>query len=129
VTELSPTQVALRELMILTKCYCDGEHPRLGHNCSFRPDVETLVGAVAAVLKICEADTVGDRAGHQVAYDIRRALLGLPQPVDESPPWREEGSEQCIPCPHGGTHGGEYCRACEQNTGEDEGEAYCRVHS
>lgn len=43
----SPVQVALRELMILTKCYCDGEHPRLGHNCSFRPDVVRVVAEVA----------------------------------------------------------------------------------
>jgi hypothetical protein len=113
--------------MILTKCYCDGEHPRLGHNCSFRPDVETLVAAVGAVLALCEES---ERAQHDyvAAVDVRRALLGLPP--DDDPPWDvAPGSEQCIPCPHGGVHDGEYCRACEQNTGEGEGEAYCRVHS
>lgn len=43
---------------------------------------------------------------------------------------REEPDDvdlQCHPCPHGGVHGGDYCRACEQNTGENEGEAYCRT--
>lgn len=126
----SPTQVALRELMILTKCYCDGEHPRLGHNCSFRPDVQTVVANVGAVLTRCnEAIADNDPRFPSTAADqIRRALLGLPP--DDDPPWDvAPGSERCIPCPHGGTHGGEYCSACEQNTGEDEGEAYCRVHS
>jgi hypothetical protein len=39
-----------------------------------------------------------------------------------------EVNEECYPCPHGGTHGSDYCRLCEQNTGEDEGPAYCREH-
>lgn len=93
-TELSPTQVALRELMMLTKCYCgnygEDPHPRLGHNCSFRRDVETLVGAVRRVLEMCEREKTREqpRAGHQVADEIRRALLGLP--AYDGPPWSDE---------------------------------------
>lgn len=90
----SPTQVALRELMILTKCYCDGDHPRLGHNCSFRPDVETVVANVGAALKLCEDELSGGGTGpwdhpSPLAEKVHAALLGLPQPVDESPPWDE----------------------------------------
>lgn len=86
-TELSPTQVALRELTMLTKCYCDGEHPRLGHNCSFRRDVETVVDNIGAVLRACnEAIAANDpRFPSAAADDIRRALLGLPG--YEDPPW------------------------------------------
>jgi hypothetical protein len=89
-TEPSPTQVALRELVMLTKCYCDGEHPRLGHNCSFRPDVMTLVTNIGAVLEICnEAIAANDpRFPADAADDIRRALLGLP--ADEGPPWNTD---------------------------------------
>lgn len=74
----APVPLALRELMILTKCYCDGEHPRLGHNCSFRRDVETVVAAVKQVLALCEREKTREqpRAGHQVAFDVRAALLG-----------------------------------------------------
>lgn len=88
-SELSPTQVALRELMILTRCYCDGEHPRLGHNCSFRRDVETVVAAVQRALDICDTaireSTLGEAAGYAVADDVRRAVLGLDP--DPGPPW------------------------------------------
>lgn len=70
----SPTQAALRELMILTKCYCDGEHPRLGHNCSFRPDVLTLVANISAALEACDTALVDGGSPEE----IRRALLGLP---------------------------------------------------
>lgn len=81
----APVPLALRELMILTKCYCDGEHPRLGHNCSFRRDVETVVAAVQSVLAMCnEAIPENDpRFPADTADNIRRALLGLP-------PWRDE---------------------------------------
>lgn len=84
-SELSPTQVALRELMILTRCYCDGEHPRLGHNCSFRRDVETVVANVGDVLSLCnEAIAANDpRFPADAADNVRRALLGLP-------PWTED---------------------------------------
>lgn len=87
----SPTQVALRELMILTKCYCgnygEDPHPRLGHNCSFRPDVETVVAAVQRVLALCEES---ERAQHDyvATVDIRRELLGLP--AEQGPPWSNE---------------------------------------
>lgn len=93
-TEISPTQVALRELTMLTKCYCDGQydgvghpHPRLGHNCSFRRDVLTLVDSIGAVLRACnEAIAANDpRFPAAAADDIRRALLGLP--AYEDPPW------------------------------------------
>jgi len=89
----SPTQVALRELMILTKCYCDGEHPRLGHNCSFRPDVMTLVANIGAVLELLN-DGRGDGVweGFVEAEKVRAALLGVPMrswPADD-PPWNQE---------------------------------------
>ena len=91
---LAPTQIALRELMILTRCYCDGEHPRLGHNCSFRPDVETLVANIGAALKICEDELASggtDPWSHPspLAGAIHATLLGLPLP-DDSPPWSNE---------------------------------------
>lgn len=91
--DLAPTQVALRELMILTRCYCGpnepgGEHPRLGHNCSFRRDVETLVAAVARVLALCDEADTGNVVwkGYVDSDDVRAALLGL----DPGPPWRTE---------------------------------------
>jgi hypothetical protein len=89
----APTQVALRELMILTKCYCgnygEDPHPRLGHNCSFRPDVETLVANVATVLELCNnAIAENDpRLPADAADNIRRALLGLP-------PWSDGAAEE-----------------------------------
>lgn len=70
----SPVQVALRELMLLTKCYCDGQHPRLGHNCSFRPDVERVVAAIGGALAACD-DALVDGGSPE---EIRRVLLGLP---------------------------------------------------
>lgn len=104
----APVQVALRELMILTKCYCDGEHPRLGHNCSFRPDVKTLVDAITAVLKLC------DEAVHDGPHpeEIRAALLGLPYVPDADAMTRDPGCPRCnydahrchgcgTPLPHG----------------------------
>lgn len=91
---LAPTQIALRELMILTRCYCDGEHPRLGHNCSFRPDVETVVAAVQKALALCnEAIAEGgpDPYAERMvpADEIRRLLLGwsMPRGYDPGPPW------------------------------------------
>lgn len=98
----SPVQVALRELMILTKCYCDGQydgigHPRLGHNCSFRPDVVRVVEAIGGALKLCDDELAGggsDPWSHPspFAEAIRATLLGLPADEDD-PPWnQDEGS-------------------------------------
>lgn len=87
----SPVQVALRELMILTKCYCDGEHPRLGHNCSFRPDVMRVVEAIGEALKLCEITPLAPDPWVVEHLDaIRAALLGN---ATDDPPWRqrEEG--------------------------------------
>lgn len=39
----------------------------------------------------------------------------------------DEDEPECHPCSHGGTHGADYCRLCEQQT-EDEGPAYCSEH-
>jgi hypothetical protein len=92
----SPTQVALRELMILTKCYCDGEHPRLGHNCSFRRDVQTVVAAIGEALRLCEDAKVSEtQSMESLADEIRTALLGLP--ADEGPPWRDEAPGGGVP--------------------------------
>lgn len=84
----APVPLALRELMILTKCYCDGEHPRLEHNCSFRPDVETVVAAVGEALRLADPINTPHAPDPWVIAHldaIRRALLGLP--ADEGPPW------------------------------------------
>ena len=85
--ELSPTQVALRELTMLTKCYCGGQrdglghpHPQLGNNCSFRPDVMTLVANIDAALKLLDVtDTpfAPDPWVIEHLDNVRRALLGL----------------------------------------------------
>lgn len=75
----APVPLALRELMILTKCYCDGEHPRLGHNCSFRRDVETVVAAVQQALAMCELGDLPHAPDPWVREHlnaVRRALLG-----------------------------------------------------
>lgn len=116
-TETSPTQVALRELTMLTRCYCDGEHPRLGHNCSFRRDVLTLVDNIGAVLRACnEAIATNDpRFPAAAADDIRRALLGLP--ADENPPWRDcprcnYDKHLCPGCGASLRHGVEVCDDC-----------------
>lgn len=94
----APVPLALRELMILTKCYCgnygEDPHPRLGHNCSFRRDVETVVAAVQRVLALCEDELSGGGTGpwdhpSPLAEKVHAALLGLPQPVNEDPPWDE----------------------------------------
>jgi len=100
-TELSPTQVALRELTMLTKCYCDGEHPRLGHNCSFRPDVLTLVTNIGNVLKLCDERSGLWDDGRIPAEDVRRTLLGLSTGdggATDDPPWsNEEGEGPSMP--------------------------------
>lgn len=83
-SELSPTQVALRELMILTKCYCgnygEDPHPRLGHNCSFRRDVLTLVTNIGAALELCDGvkgpGELAPDAVLEFAKAVRAALLG-----------------------------------------------------
>lgn len=96
--DLAPTQLALRELMILTRCYCGpnepgGTHPRLGHNCSFRRDVETLVAAVRRVLELCDEADTGNVVwkGYTDSDEVRATLLGVPVKAhsDEDPPWRD----------------------------------------
>lgn len=109
----SPVQVALRELMILTKCYCDGQHPRLGHNCSFRPDVERVVKAIADAIAACD-DTLVDGGSPE---EIRRALLGLPEPSITGDPGCQRCNYDTHVCPGCGCplpHGIEACDECNE---------------
>lgn len=110
-------------------CVCDPNPETTDgpqRECPIHGELPEAVIRIGRILWAAERYVMAGLCGNP---DVREELATLIEAArtDRDPfaPMSEGG--ECYPCAHGGTHGTDYCRLCEQQT-EDEGPAYCAVH-